>query len=281
MARSKSCVVALPRPQPFEPTVPKQLLTRSSCGAITEREMASAECKNSHLTPPKAQKHGENAMQGQYEEIHNDMSRLAEELMSLIAPLRKKVEVLESAMMCVENRLLDLETNMKLTPFNCISDDGDFDFVWRVRSITSILQKQKQLKDGEELKLCSPSFYTSRFGYKLCLWLKFNSFSPNENYFISLYFCIMKGEYDTTLTWPFNYAVMLILLDQDEKSNISHRLTMDPSCPNFRQPSTERNGLVGVDKFASLSMLASDSSYAKNDVVYFKVCIRKADHPST
>ena len=78
-------------------------------------------------------------------------------------------------------------------------------------------------------------------------------------------------------TWPFHYVVTLMLLDQDGKNHVSQRVTTDPSCPDFCQPTTERNNLVGVDNYAPLTVLASDSPHAKNNVVFFKVCIRKAD----
>lgn len=268
-----ACKTALHLPQLQAHVHLKQHVSRNSCKELSRHEIAEHKCPPAD--PVEAQRNEESTVGRQYDMLCDDLSGLAEEMICLLTPIRKKVESLESTVSGIESRLSDLEAKTKLTQVDRVSDQGEF--IWRVRNIASIMQKQKTRNGGDELELCSPPFYTSRFGYKLCLWLKFNSQDSAERNFISLYFSVMKGEYDNMLSWPFKYTVTLMLLDQDGDDHIDYCLTMDPACPYSWQPTTEKNMYLGVDKFASLSVLDESSPYTNNDVVYFKVSLRKTE----
>lgn len=51
------------------------------------------------------------------------------------------------------------------------------------------------------------AFYTSRYGYKMCLRVYLNGDGTGRGTHLSLFFVVMKGPHDALLRWPFNQKV--------------------------------------------------------------------------
>ena len=51
------------------------------------------------------------------------------------------------------------------------------------------------------------AFYTSRYGYKMCLRIYLNGDGTGRGTHLSLFFVVMKGPNDALLRWPFNQKV--------------------------------------------------------------------------
>ncbi len=58
----------------------------------------------------------------------------------------------------------------------------------------------------------SPPFYTSYTGYKMCLAVDANGWGT-EGTHVSVYVCLMKGDNDDSLSWPFTGTVTVELLN--------------------------------------------------------------------
>ena len=55
----------------------------------------------------------------------------------------------------------------------------------------------------------------SRNGYKMCIRAYLNGDGSGYNTHLSLFFVLMKGEYDALLRWPFDYKVSMILVGKE------------------------------------------------------------------
>ena len=66
----------------------------------------------------------------------------------------------------------------------------------------------------------SPSFYTHPRGYKMCTRVYANGWGEYENSHLSVFFYMMRGEYDESLKWPFRGDITLQLLNQTD--DVSH-----------------------------------------------------------
>lgn len=51
------------------------------------------------------------------------------------------------------------------------------------------------------------AFYTSRYGYKMCLRIYLNGDGTGRGTHLSLFFVVMRGPHDALLRWPFNQKV--------------------------------------------------------------------------
>ena len=86
---------------------------------------------------------------------------------------------------------------------------------WKVTGINSLLSTLKP-ETAE-----SAPFYTRKYGYKFEIRLYSRRLVDGfwKRRFLSMYFILMKGEYDTILPWPFNEKVTFTLIDQQEDQN--------------------------------------------------------------
>ena len=137
------------------------------------------------------------------------------------------------------------------------------DFIWKVCAID---RKIKAAREGKMVSSYSPPFFTSQSGYKMCLQLHLDGH-------ISLYMIIMKGKFDDLLSWPFQQAVTMVLLSQDEKEKDITRPFSPGLFPSrFLKPKTEMNVPSGFTDFAPISVL-KNPSYNKNDAIFIKVVV--------
>ena len=143
---------------------------------------------------------------------------------------------------------------------------------WPIRDVS---RRSQDAMQGRMVKMFSQPFYTKPDGYKMCICLYFNGCGAGEGTHLSVFFALMKGEYDALQQWPFEHKVNLILVDQDsKKEDITH--SFNPAGPDnpFSRPldTHELNLFSGFTKFAPLSIL-SDPRYVKDDVMFIRATV--------
>ena len=62
-----------------------------------------------------------------------------------------------------------------------------------------------------------PGFYTHVGGYKMCLNIDANGWDSGNGTHVSVYFYMMKGEFDSHLKWPFKGEITVELVNQKER----------------------------------------------------------------
>ena len=129
-------------------------------------------------------------------------------------------------------------------------------------------------KIGRITSIYSPPFYTGRNGYKMCIRAYLNGDGSEEGIHLSIFFVIMKGEYDPLFQRLFDHKVSLILVDQDQRKHLGQ--TFKPNLylqsNSFQRPKSDMNVASGCPEFAKLSVL-DDPSYVKDDIMYIKAIV--------
>ncbi|XP_019858615.1 PREDICTED: TNF receptor-associated factor 2-like isoform X2 [Amphimedon queenslandica] len=142
-------------------------------------------------------------------------------------------------------------------------------FLWR---IPDVKRRKRDAIEGKITSIYSPPFYTGRNGYKMCIRAYLNGDGIGYNTHLSIFFVLMKGEYDPLLKWPFDFKVSLIMVDQDHKRHIVQTFKPSPSSSSFQRPKSDMNIASGCPKFAELKILDNES-YVKEDVMYVKAIV--------
>ena len=97
----------------------------------------------------------------------------------------------------------------------------------RIMPITILLDGFASKKAAGDCWSSHP-FYTHLQGYKLRLSVSCNGNSEGEGTHISVYACVMNGDHDDEIEWPFQRSVTIQLLDQkDGKHHHEYVLTFD------------------------------------------------------
>ena len=150
-------------------------------------------------------------------------------------------------------------------------------FLWRVPDMK---RRIRDAKIGRITSIYSPPFYTGRNGYKMCIRAYLNGDGSGEGTHLSIFFVLMKGEYDPLLQWPFDHKVSLVLVDQNQKKHLVQTFKPNLQSSSFQRPKSDMNVASGCPEFAKLSVL-DDPSYVKDDVMYIKAIVdtSKIIHP--
>ncbi|KAH1183300.1 hypothetical protein KIL84_004792 [Mauremys mutica] len=144
-------------------------------------------------------------------------------------------------------------------------------FLWRLPDIG---RKMQQALSRQTPALYSPPFYTSRYGYKLCLKVYLNGDGTGAGTHISLFLVLMRGEYDCWLKWPFHHKVTFTLLDQVGDRHISSSFRPSEASSSFQRPVSNCNIASGVPEFFPLCQLhAPEATYIHEDTLAFKALI--------
>lgn len=195
----------------------------------------------------------ERQRQQEKEQVNND----AERIKQLEAKLHmKEVIIAEHAL-----KISNLETTVY---------DGNL--MWRIPEWT---KKRREAVSGQCTSIYSTAFYTSRSGYKMCVRLYPNGDGMGKGTHVSIFFVIMRGNYDALLGWPFGHRVIFRMIDQGQNGNhLIDSFRPDPSSTSFKRPTSEMNIASGCPLFMPLSKLDDPSvSYVKDDVMYVNVCL--------
>ena len=108
----------------------------------------------------------------------------------------------------------------------------------------------------------SPPFYTHQHGYyKLCICIYSNSQGGGKNTHISVYVCIIAGEYDDQLQWPFvGDAVIELLNWKENKKHHQTTVSVEANCGFVQVLEGTYGTSRGYSKFISHSSLSYNST---------------------
>ena len=181
----------------------------------------------------------------------------------------QRMESIEHALALRNATLADLEKNARKQ--ECLSYDGQM--TWK---ITEYARKRSEAVNGQKFSFYSPCFYTSRFGYKMCARIYLNGNGIGRGTHISLFFVVMRGEYDAILRWPFRRRVTFMLLDQDNVEDVIDAFRPDPNSSSFQRPRRETNIASGRPMFCSIEEL-NNHAYVRNDTMFLKIIVETSD----
>ncbi|KAM7434103.1 hypothetical protein ABFA07_015762 [Porites harrisoni] len=145
--------------------------------------------------------------------------------------------------------------------------------VWK---ISDFAKRRQNAVTGNETSFYSPCFFTSRYGYKMCARVYLNGDGIGKGTHISVFFVVMRGEYDALLRGPFRQKVTFILLDQNNVEHVIDSFRPDPNSSSFQRPRRETNIASGCPTFCSLSEV-NNHAYIRDDVMFLKVIVDTTD----
>ncbi|XP_030631320.1 TNF receptor-associated factor 2 [Chanos chanos] len=182
-----------------------------------------------------------------------------EALSNKVRQLERTVGVKDLTISEMEGRLRE----MTATTFDGI-------FIWRISDFS---KKRQDAVAGRAPAMFSPAFYTSKYGYKMCLRIYLNGDGTGRGSHLSLFFVVMRGQSDALLKWPFNQKVTLMLLDQSNREHIIDAFRPDVASSSFQRPISEMNIASGCPLFCPLAKLDGKNSYVRDDTIFIKAIV--------
>lgn len=189
--------------------------------------------------------------------------------------LRQNVLVLQQVFAQQAKRFLKLES----LPEEIVARHCNGLYLWRIDNVE---RHRQSARSGSVTALHSQGFYTSLYGYKICIRINLNGIEKGCNKFVALFVHLMKGDYDEILDWPFNGTITLSILDQEKsadgvRKDYTESLEANPNLTAFAKPTTSRNHKgFGYIEFAPLSVL-DEQRYVKNSVLFIRATVRVSE----
>ncbi|XP_026119277.1 TNF receptor-associated factor 3-like isoform X2 [Carassius auratus] len=166
------------------------------------------------------------------------------------------------------------EMDLKLQVLETASFNGVL--IWKIRDYK---RRKQEAVVSKNLSLYSQPFYTGYFGYKMCARVYLNGDGMGKGTHLSLFFVVMRGEYDALLPWPFKQKVTLMLMDQGPaRKHLGDAFKPDPHSSSFRRPTVEMNIASGCPLFVAQTVL-ENGTYIKDDSIFIKVTVDTSDLP--
>ena len=197
---------------------------------------------------------------------------------SEIATLRDELKAKNNEIEGLRNTVLKLEKSMRAK--NADFEDRDFrlsliensnydgTMVWKIPQFN---QRMTDAQSGKYTSIFSLPFYSGRYGYKMCLRLYILGDGIGKGNYMSLFFVLMKGEFDNILQWPFTNKVTFKLINQGNGRDVVDTFQPDPMSSSFRKPKSDMNIASGCPRFVSHTDLRS-GGYIFEDTIFIK-CI--------
>ena len=136
-------------------------------------------------------------------------------------------------------------------------------------------------KKEKNLVCFSEPFFTPPQGYKVCVQTYPNGHDEGKGTHVTVSTCIMLGEYDDQLPWPFRGEIVIELLNQKADTDHHERsIEYDDSVPKghagkITSSRCKRNNAFGFDRFVSHHAIYSQCDptvqYLKDGCLKFRV----------
>ena len=191
---------------------------------------------------------------------------------SFVAELRAKEEEINQLKVSItklEKQLRSKSAELEDRDFRLSlieNSNHDGSMIWKIPQFS---QRKADAENGKYTSIFSLPFYSGRYGYKMCLRLYIMGDGIGKGTHLSLFFVVMRGEFDNILQWPFTHKVTFKLINQAGGRDIVDSFQPDPLSSSFRKPKSDMNIASGCPRFVSHTELER-GGFIVDDTVFIK-----------
>ena len=182
-----------------------------------------------------------------------------------IAGLKTTVNKLEKMIRSKNAELEDRDFRLSLIE----NSNHDGSMIWKIPQFS---QRKADAENGKYTSIFSLPFYSGRYGYKMCLRLYIMGDGIGKGTHLSLFFVVMRGEFDNILQWPFTHKVTFKLINQAGGRDIVDTFQPDPMSSSFRKPKSDMNIASGCPRFVSHTELER-GGFIVDDTIFIKCSV--------
>ena len=193
------------------------------------------------------------------------VERLIKEKDEEIAELKNTIAKMEKTLRLKNAEHEDRDFRLSLI------ENGNHDgtMIWKIPQFS---KRKADAVNGKYTSIFSLPFYTGRYGYKMCLRLYIMGDGIGKGTHLSLFFVVMRGEFDNILQWPFTHKVTFKLINQSGGRDIVDTFQPDPMSSSFRKPKSDMNIASGCPRFVSHTELER-GGFIVDDTIFVKCLI--------
>lgn len=247
----------------MQPTIPCALEHELHCNALVQPKDMANHLQDHHIqsmASVMAMQTAINDMRTYCIAMHSDLSLVKERTEELHEQLERGAGTISTNAVNI-NITSDKVTNLGKYLGELQGRSLNGTHLWKIDNVS-------QKIGGEDDPLISQPFYTSLYGYKMCCKLYLNGNGTCKGTHLTIFFVLMKSEFDDVLEFPFRFPITFSILSQSHDHK-NHDVTMipDSTLEAYVKPYQDSNPGIGSPDFGPKALL-DGSPYVKNDTMY-------------
>ena len=191
--------------------------------------------------------------------------------------LKRDIEELKSKVISIGNKNADLSKSLDDIDFKTQLQENkttNGELIWKIDKIEL---RMAQARSGKKVALHSVPCYSKQYEYKYCVRLYLQGDGMGRSTHISIFFVVMKSEYDQLLSWPMHNRITFELINhENEADNVVESFVCNPMSSSFQRPTNNMNVAAGCPTFISIERFLSGGFVADN-CAYIKTSVEEVD----
>ena len=181
--------------------------------------------------------------------------------------LKKDINLLNSKVINIEDQ--NLELNKTVADMEKKTLNGEL--LWKIDKLDF---RMAQAKLGKVVALHSAPCYTKQYEYKYCVRLYLQGDGEGRGTHISIFFVVMKSEFDELLQWPMRKQVIIQLLNlRNEADSVIETFFSNTRLSSFQRPTENMNVAVEYPRLISIEQFLN-RGFVKDNSTFIKVTVK-------
>ena len=181
--------------------------------------------------------------------------------------LKKDINLLNSKVINIEDQ--NLELNKTVADMEKKTLNGEL--LWKIDKLDF---RMAQAKLGKVAALHSAPCYTKQYEYKYCVRLYLQGDGEGRGTHISIFFVVMKSEFDELLQWPMRKQVIIQLLNlRNEADSVIETFFSNTRLSSFQRPTENMNVAVEYPRLISIEQFLN-RGFVKDNSTFIKVTVK-------
>ena len=213
------------------------------------------------------------SLQQELEKLKNPPSQLQFPIIGGGARLKKDVDEVKSKVTDIQNKSSEINksvTDMDLKIQLVENKTMNGELIWKIDKLDF---RMAQAKLGKVTALHSAPCYTKQYEYKYCTRLYLHGDGMGRATHISIFFVVMKSDYDELLPWPMKKRVTFELINlENEANNVIETFVSNPKSSSFQRPTKSMNVATGCPTFISIEQFLN-GGFVKDKCVFIRTTV--------
>ena len=218
-----------------------------------------------------------NALKKELEILKDEPGQPQIPILGIGGKLKKNVEELKSKICSMQDKNQDLsksiaDMDLKIQLQENKTLNGEL--IWKIDKVDF---RMAQARSGKVVALQSAPCYTKQYEYKYCTRLYLQSDGMGRSTHISLFFVVMKSEYDQLLNWPMQKRITFELINHANKADsVIESFVSSPRSSSFQRPTNNMNVASGCPMFISMERFLM-GGFVVDNCAYIKTTVHEVE----
>ena len=213
------------------------------------------------------------SLQQELEKLKNPPSQPQFPVIGGGARLKKDVDEVKSKVTDIQNKSSEINksvTDMDLKIQLVENKTMNGELIWKIDKLDF---RMAQAKLGKVTALHSAPCYTKQYEYKYCTRLYLHGDGMGRATHISIFFVVMKSDYDQLLPWPMKKRVTFELINlENEANNVIETFVSNPKSSSFQRPTKNMNVATGCPTFISIEQFLN-GGFVKDNCAFIRTTV--------